>query len=105
MDMTTAIRPVRVHHFLLPHPGHQEELEPKTLFVVAGFEQLVQFFLVLLMISGWLTVIVPWLSTCAVKVRGPPLPARIAMVPPGAFVSVPAVSDNVDEYVEPALDS
>jgi hypothetical protein len=37
------IRPVRVHHFLLSHAGHQKEFKPQPLFVVAGFEQIIQF--------------------------------------------------------------
>jgi len=40
-----------VHHFLRPHPGHQEELKPKPFpFVTAG-EELLQFFLV---VNLWL---------------------------------------------------
>ncbi len=37
------VRPVRVHHFLLAHPGHEEELEPQPLLGVAGREQRIQF--------------------------------------------------------------
>src|SRR5215469_14520639 len=33
------IRPVRVHHFLLSHSRHQEELVPEPFFVAAGFEE------------------------------------------------------------------
>ena len=38
------IRPFRVIYFLLPHPGHQEELEPQPLVCITGSEKFVNLF-------------------------------------------------------------
>ena len=43
-------------------------------------------------------MIVPWLSIWAAIVRPPPLPTLDVITPPGAFVSVPAVTVNWSEY-------
>ena len=37
------IRPACVHHFLLAHPGHNEEFEPQALLGVASRKQRIQF--------------------------------------------------------------
>lgn len=37
------VRQVRVHDFLLPHPGHQEEFIPEPLFCVTRCEKFLQF--------------------------------------------------------------
>ena len=50
-------------------------------------------------VRGWLKVIVPWLSSCALIVRDPPAPTLERIVPPTAFVSVPAVTVSTSEYV------
>ena len=51
------VRPIRVHHFLLTHSGHQEETEVQTLLWIASRKELFQFLLVvdfrlLLRVSG-----------------------------------------------------
>ncbi|MEY4071704.1 MAG: hypothetical protein RL721_2318 [Candidatus Eisenbacteria bacterium] len=45
--------------------------------------------------SGYETVSVPWLSSAAERLRFAPVPGRLRMTPPGAFVSVPAVRLSV----------
>ena len=49
-----------------------------------------------------LTESVPWLSTAALRVRGPPASASAVIVPLGAFTSVPLVTATV--ALKPALE-
>ena len=39
------VRPIRVHHFLLTHSGHQEEFAPEFFFLVACWEEFAEVFL------------------------------------------------------------
>ncbi len=51
----------------------------------------------LLVVSAWDTVMTPWLSSFAVRLRAPPEPASERICAPGALTSVPAVTASVAE--------
>ena len=69
-----------------------ESVWPAATLIVPAVSSKVK--LVLVRVRGWLTAIVPWLVTCAVRVRRPPVPTEELIVP--VLTRVPAVTVKGD---------
>ena len=83
--------PVPVRVVALPRrvvPLLIESVWPAATLIVPAVSSKVK--LVLVRVRGWLTAIVPWLVTCAVRVRRPPVPTEELIVP--VLTRVPAVT-------------